>query len=282
MGNAEFLSKVTTYEGDYNSILRTPKNEFMHGLHYHDFYELVIYLDNAGIFRIDDGEYLIRRGDLVLIDMFKPHELLRNKNSSYQRFSISVDLGLLISFSTASSNLLDLFHKSHPIFHLEEDQLKKYVALLQEHQRIRLNNDQDILEKALIHQILAYAYNDCYSDEHLEEIDSQHLKILSQLLNYISSHLNQEIALADLAEEVNYSEYYVCRLFKKLTGKTLTNYIQEKRIEQVAYLLRTYDSVNQAAEQAGFNNYSYFYKTFKKFMGCSPAEYQAKFREKNS
>lgn len=104
------------------------------------------------------------------------------------------------------------------------------------------------------------------------------MAIISQLLRYINRNLSNDFTLAELAAEVNYSEYYICRLFKKMTGKTLTTYIQEKRIHEAACLLRSYDSINQAAEQVGFNNYSYFYKTFKKFMGCGPAEYQAQYR----
>ena len=41
-------------------------------------------------------------------------------------------------------------------------------------------------------------------------------------------------------------------------------------------------SVYQVAEQVGFNNYSYFYKTFKKLMGCSPAEYQLASKERST
>lgn len=281
MSNAVFSSKSVSYEHDYSCIMRSSKNEFSIGLHYHDFYELVIYLGNAGVFRIDDGEYLVQRGDIVLIDMFKPHTLLYNPNSDYQRFSICIDLGLLISFSTSNANLLDVFHRCssrNPVHHMNESQLQKYLVLLNEYQNIQLKQGQDILEKALIHQLLAYAYNDCYSGEHLDETASQHIQIISRLLGYINAHLSEEISLSVLAAEVNYSEYYVCRLFKKITGKTLTNYIQEKRIEEAAYLLQNYGSVNQAAEQVGFNNYSYFYKTFKKFMGCGPAEYQAAHR----
>lgn len=277
MSNAIFSSKTSIFENDYSCILRNPSNEFSIGLHYHDFYEFVIYLGNAGVFRIENGEYLIKRGDIVLIDIFKPHALLFNKNNHYERFSVNINLDLLISFSTPNSNLLDLFHGSKdcaPVYHLTEEQLKKYIRLLDEYRKLKLTNGQDILEKALIHQLLGYIYSDCYAGEHIDETQSHHVMILSQLLNYINLHLSDDFSLKQLAGEVNYSEYYVCRLFKKMTGKTLTNYIQKKRIQEAAYLLKSHTPVNQAAESVGFNNYSYFYKTFKRFMGCSPAEYQ--------
>lgn len=280
MSSSLFLSQRSLYEDDYSCILRNPQNEFNYGLHYHDFYECVLYLGNAGIFRIEDQEYLIKRGDIVLIDMFKPHTLTYNKNYFYERFSLSINLSLLISFSTSRSNLLDVFHNCSdrlPVYHLSQEQLQKYLTLLDKYRKIKLENGKDILEKALIHQLLAYIYSDCYRGRHIDEKEAQHAQTIAALLKYINTHLNEEITLEQLAAEVNYSEYYVSRLFRKISGKTLTNYIQEKRIEEASCLIRGGLPINQAAEQVDFNNYSYFYKTFKKIIGCNPADYQARY-----
>ena len=205
-----------------------------------------------------------------------------NKNANYERFSMSINLSLLISFSTSHSNLLDVFHECserHPVYHLNDDALKKYLIVLDEFRKVRLNQGKDILEKALLHQILAYIYSDCYTGDHVNEKEAQHAVIMARLFKYINRNLNREISLEDLAKEVNYSEYYVSRLFKKESGKTITGYIQEKRIEEAAHLIRTQVPINQAAEQVGFNNYSYFYKTFRKIIGKSPAEYQESFAQ---
>ena len=281
MGDSIFLSQSSLFEGDCRCILHNPKNEFTSVLHYHDFYEVVIYLGNAGIFHIEGSEYLVQRGDIVLIDIFKPHALIANKNIYYERFSVSINLNLLIAYSTSRSNLLDIFNKCssrHPIYHLTEQELQKYLYLMNGFSKIKLSTGRDILEKSLVHQMLSYIYSDCYSGKHADDTDSRHMAIVSQLLRYINRNLSNDFTLAELATEVNYSECYICRLFKKMTGKTLTTYIQEKRIHEAACLLRSYNSINQTAEQVGFNNYSYFYKTFKKFMGCGPSEYQAKYR----
>ncbi|MCD8198372.1 MAG: AraC family transcriptional regulator [Lachnospiraceae bacterium] len=274
MDRAEFLSKTDIYTGDYNGILRGPDNEFCHGFHYHDFYELVLYLGDAGIFCTENEEYTLHRADLVLISMFRPHFLLRNTDSDYQRFSIDIDLGLLISYSTPASNLLDIFYNDTPVYHLTEEQFQKYLLLIDEYRRLTPARGHDILEKALIHRLLAYAYNDCVSDEHMDETAIRHMQVIRRLLHYIDGHLSETITVRELAEEVHYSEYYLSRLFKKITGKTLTGYILEKKIETAAFLLRSGNRSSQAAEQAGFRNYSYFYKSFKKYMHMSPAEYR--------
>lgn len=82
---AKFLSRSSIYKGDYDCLFRTPKNEMRSNLHYHDFYEIVVYLGNAGIFKINGKEYLIRRGDIALINMFDPHT--RHNSSSLSPYS---------------------------------------------------------------------------------------------------------------------------------------------------------------------------------------------------
>lgn len=277
MASAEFLSKANIYEGDYSCILRNPDNEMISRLHYHDFYEFVIYLGSAGVFRIKDEEHLVQRGDIILIEMFTPHTLVNTKLNYYERFSVNIDPSLLITFSTATSNLLDVFNeagKHYRIFHVDEESLAKYCSLLNEYRDIRDKKGQDILSKALVHHLLAYIYSDSFIDSRHTALDSNHFAIVAQMISYINENLDQDLSLKQLSQIVNYSEFYICRVFKKLTNKTLVTYIKEKRIDQAAYLLRQNIPINQVAEQVGFNSYSYFYKTFKQLKGCNPADYR--------
>ncbi len=276
MPTAEFLSKANIYDCEFVCDLRTPANEMYSRMHYHDFYEFVVYLGNAGTFHVNDEAYRVNRGDIVLIDIFTPHTLTIGTNY-YERFCISIDPALLIEFSTPSSNLLDVFNKSgkhYRIFHVENSEFDKYLTLLADYRNARSKSGHDLIEKALVHLLLSYIYSDCFTEAHHSGTDSNHLSIVAQLISYISEHLSEEFSLEVLSQQVNYSQAYVCRLFKQLTGKTLTSYVQEKRIAQAAFLLQSGASSYEAAERVGFNNYSYFYKTFKKLKGCSPAEYK--------
>lgn len=274
---AKFLSRSSIYKGDYECLFRTPQNELKTGIHYHDFYEIVIYLGSAGIFAINGQEHLVQRGDIVLINMFDPHTLKYRKDSHYERFSISIDPNLLLSFNTVSSNLLDIFTRSnrhYPVFHVEGKCLDKYLRILHEYSDLKPAHGQDIYEKALLHQIASYLYSDCFDGIHNDDKDSRHVSLVASLVEYINNHLADDLSLNILAQHVNYSEYYICRIFKSVTNYTLNNYIIEKRISQATNYLKSDIPIARAAEMAGFNNYSYFYKTFKKYMGVSPADYK--------
>ncbi len=274
---AVFLPRNDLFDQDYECILRNAQNEFSHHLHYHDFYECVLYLGDAGLFEIDGRKYAVRRGDICIIDIFKPHTLYYSKSNYYERFSLSINMGLLISFSTPHSILLDIFYEAgnrHPLYHLSDQAMQNYLVLIEQFRQIQTEKGSDLLEKALVHLFLSYIYSDCYTGSVTDDTDKHHAEVMVALFRYIEDHLHEEISLAGLAEEAHYSEYYLSRLFKKISGKNLTTYIQEKRIERAAALIRKNIPINQAAERSGFNNYSYFYKTFRKMKGLSPADFQ--------
>ena len=74
-----------------------------------------------------------------------------------------------------------------------------------------------------------------------------------------------------LAENQNVSLGYLSTVFRKETGKTLSEYIREKRIKHAAHLLRTtHLQIQTVALHCGIMDVQYFSKTFKKYMGVTP------------
>lgn len=281
MENGMFLSKSNVYVGDCGSDLHNRAHEPARCLHYHDFYELFVYLGAKGAFVIGGQTYAVRRGDIVLVGMFTSHMMIPEQEDQAECFVAHVNPELLIAFSTPDSNLLDIFQKdeSHsPVYSLGENEFFKYQYLMDEYRAIHLRKGQDILIKAIIHQLMAYAYSDCYSGTHCANTASRDLTVVTRIINYINGHLTEKFSLQKLANEINYSECYICHLFKSATNKAISSYIQEKRIEIATGLLMRSIPIHKVAEQSGFQNYSHFYKTFKRQMGCSPAEYRDKLK----
>lgn len=117
-----------------------------------------------------------------------------------------------------------------------------------------------------------------------------------QLLNHIDKmelgkdHLEQELIftvfqyieenyrdgeLSELAERLGYDLYWMSRLIKKQTGKNYKELLQEKRLNQAAYLLScTMLSITDISLHVGYSNFSYFYKIFKNKYGISPRQYR--------
>jgi AraC-like DNA-binding protein len=69
-------------------------------------------------------------------------------------------------------------------------------------------------------------------------------------------------------------KYYLCHLFKDVTGFSLLEYVQSKRIQQAKMLITQGTGIMEAARMSGFDEYSNFYKTFSKLVKMPPKKYK--------
>ena len=96
------------------------------------------------------------------------------------------------------------------------------------------------------------------------------------MLAYIRDNYESTITLQELADVAGMAPRYFCRAFSSMTGKTPIEYINYYRIEQAGErLLLTDDSVTEIALSCGFNDMSYFSKTFAKYKGVCPSVFRS-------
>ncbi|MBQ8813418.1 MAG: helix-turn-helix transcriptional regulator [Lachnospiraceae bacterium] len=96
---------------------------------------------------------------------------------------------------------------------------------------------------------------------------------IKQAIAYINANFSGKLSLEMLADEVSLSKFYFAREFKKATGMTVVAYINATRCRNARnLLLGQKHSISEIAAMCGFENNSYFSKTFKNIMGCLPSE----------
>lgn len=137
------------------------------------------------------------------------------------------------------------------------------------------------MQRGLVQLFLAYIYEDARPYIEVDTKNSESVQTVTVIIEYIQKHLSENITLAELAKEANYSISYICSAFRSVMNKTINNYIKEKRLDLAVQYLKADIPITEAAEQAGFNNYSYFYKTFKSVYGISPVEYRNRTLQEN-
>jgi AraC-like DNA-binding protein len=94
-------------------------------------------------------------------------------------------------------------------------------------------------------------------------------------IDYIEEHLADEISLDNLAAIAFFSKYHFHRLFKTGTGKTLMEYVRERRLTQATHeLVYSSMTVTHIAYSLNFNSHDAFDKAFKRAYGVSPSEYR--------
>jgi AraC-like DNA-binding protein/ligand-binding sensor protein len=93
---------------------------------------------------------------------------------------------------------------------------------------------------------------------------------------YIEGNLADPISLHDVARELHVSTFYFCKMFKKATGLTFTEYLSRTRVERAKnLLLNPHLSVSEIAYSVGFQSLTHFNRRFHEFTGKSPTHFRA-------
>ena len=109
----------------------------------------------------------------------------------------------------------------------------------------------------------------------IQESREPHNTMIHTAKEYILRHIQDDICIDDIAEEVHLNAQYLMRLFKKEMGVSILEYITDERIKIAKELLvRTDYPINQVADSVGYSNYSYFTKIFRRATGESPKQYR--------
>lgn len=99
--------------------------------------------------------------------------------------------------------------------------------------------------------------------------------MITRAKSFMGEHQAEPISLDQIARTLNVSTFYFCKMFKKATGLTFTNYLARTRVERAKNLLLNPNvRVSEVAYDCGFISLTHFNRVFKKVVGKSPTEYR--------
>jgi ABC-type sugar transport system substrate-binding protein/AraC-like DNA-binding protein len=103
--------------------------------------------------------------------------------------------------------------------------------------------------------------------------------LIQRVIEHVELDQTNRVSLKVLSHRFDISRIYLGQLFKKETGKSFTNYLNERRVESAKKLFRTTSlKANEIAAMVGYSSANYFYKVFKKYAGVYPSEYIEPFK----
>ena len=98
---------------------------------------------------------------------------------------------------------------------------------------------------------------------------------LQGVTDFVLAHLDQDISLDALAQQIGFSPYHFARLFRQITGESPHQFVLRQRIEKACHLLKTTDMpLAHIALESGFANQSHFTRIFKRHLGLTPRAYR--------
>ena len=240
--------------------------------HYHEFCKLLMLRSGSGGYTVEGHRYSLETGDIVLIGKHCVHRPEFEHGLLYERVIIYISPEFLQQQSTLDCPLEEIFNGANGhVLHLNtpdalwsiSDRLEKELAE-DKYGRIIVSNG---LLLRLLTEIARNMQDPTAAfSTPIAPTDSRILEIL----RYIDAHLTEDLSIDILAEEFYISKFHMMRLFKQETGRSIHDYLQERRLLHARDLIRQGVSATDSCFQSGFRSYSSFTRAYAKHFGTTP------------
>lgn len=246
--------------------------------HIHPEYEIVYIKNGSGTVQIDKYISNYENGILLFLGPNTPHmpfgnDDFENRMEVVIQFGEDFIINKLRLFPEFSSILkLISLSKKGIIFH---SSIKNKTADLFEKLKSSSSTEKLLNVFQILH-ILSQAseFKTIKKNDFNLNYKTKDIQRINYAFEYVNNSFHKEIATRIIAKKVGLTTNSFCRLFKKTTHKTFTQFINEFRIRKATELLDQGEfSISEVMYKCGYNDPSYFSKQFKRYKGVSPSVY---------
>lgn len=257
-------------------------------VHKHNFLELIYVISGSAVHYIDDTEYKVTKGDLLLIDTDQTHF---HKSETDVLFADMVLLPEFISENLYSTHTaIDIFayylYNSEqfstnglprtPLIRFKGNDLIAADAIVNAMCDEILNRGSNYAEIVSSYlNILFYMIIRNIETTNSDRVMNDIRDIIPGIIDYIEKHASSQISMNEMAKKYFYSPAYFSRAFKKNFGVSFSAYVQSVRVQKVIELLDcTTLSVEEISEKIGYHDKRELNRAFKNVTGTTPGEYR--------
>lgn len=272
------LERISPDSGSSFRLLLTPNLNHIFYWHFHPEIELAYVEAPKGIRHIGEHISTYEESDLVLIGSNIPH---LNFDYGVKEKVETVVVQVQEDFVHAAwqqipelEAIVALFERAKTGIAFYGETKKKVGLRLKSLQQ--LDKFSQYLELMQLFQIMAISTE--FTLLFVRPITNQQLlkqqSRMHQIYHFVETHFKDRINIDQVAQLVHLSVPAFCRYFKKTTQLTYTDFVNQYRVTVAKKMLLQNKSIAEAGFEAGFENLSYFTRTFKKVTGQTPSQYK--------
>ena len=221
-------------------------------MHSHAHYEIVVYEKGSGIFQANEKQIPCSVGDIIIVPPGVIHA--SGSEEEIERIYIGGDFHQIFNLTS--------------VVVVSEKAGEEGCMLARMIYNNRFSNPEYV--GALIHCFTLFLLQNIDSNNEMHDAVQSVIDAIAE--NFYDCHFN----VCTLLKKSGYAEDYIRAQFKKVTGKTPTEFLTEVRIHHACYLIDTYQNslpLSIIAEKCGYTDYIYFSRRFKQVVGLSPRQY---------
>lgn len=238
-------------------------------LHFHDTFEIYYFISGKGTFWVEGTPYKLHVGDILIFNMGEAHYIEVSPDLPYERITINFSKELLkgnIDFE----NLLQSFEMrpqgKNNLFKSTQFTDSFYKRCIKKIEENANGSAEQVISNLL--PLLNEIYN-AYQKQQNETLN-ENIHISSKIIQYINDNITENITPNDIANNFFISRSQLYSLFKETTGTSVWNFITVKRLNLAKSQLKDGIHPTKVYLNCGFNDYTSFFRAYKKHFGISP------------
>ncbi len=261
MRHEEYAGTETPFRFNIN-LVRTNRSPFP-DMNWHEGIEIQLCNEGRGRVFVDGAEHSLDTERAIVINSNSIHYTLPDGRLDYSALILNPDFCRKAGFDFGEMDFDTVVQDAD------------ILVLLKDLQNICTDGNISYPEARktllILKILLALSENHC---KHCSGIRTKGRSFgyVRAAIAFIRENYNTKILLDDIAGAVSVDKYFLSRAFKEKTGKTIVEYINTYRCNQAANLILSGCCVSEAASACGFDNFSYFTKTFKRIVGTLPSK----------
>lgn len=243
-------------------------------VHWHDELEIIYVKSGLLTVSISGESYTGKSGEAFVVSPGSLHFMgTQNGNVEYFTFLFPLKYISFRTDDTLDDKLLEPLSSGHLMIKPRIGNVAKELC----GQLIEINESESKITAQIKTKIILLQFIlEMWNKEYIIENDiSGRNTVEKEMLSYIQQNFSGKISLKEFGERFHLSEKYISRYFKEHFHITLSQYVAYLRLEHAKQLLQDTDiPVTEIAMQSGYQNVSYFIRSFKETYGVSPLKYR--------
>lgn len=282
------LEKNEYFKNGEEIYIHRSENDDLNGvMHKHSFIEVVYIAEGQAVHTVNDMSYTVKKGNVIMIDYGVAHSFARIGDEKFATYDLLFTPDffhisalenkefMALASSYLFSSVFTEFKNSKVPQNLVKTHAKEFKFLFEkiyEEYNKREMGFQSII-RAYVIEIIIKIFREI--DKNQPTYTKSHQELVEKAIEYMQNNYDKHISLDEVVSGIFLSKNYFRQIFKKTTGMSISSFTQELRVKEACRLLETTDlSSADVSYKCGFNDLKFFYSTFKKTMGMTPAEYR--------
>lgn len=253
--------------------------------HFHPWLEIYYLLEGELTYLIEDRVYPVKKGSVVFINENRIHRTASLSGEGHERILIRLETHVVTEIGTLfpSADFSALFSGHGFVWDLkekEQDEMERFLARVMREMEQKAPGYEEVVKLSMMELLFLFRRKTIEASVPSQPLKSEKYRRVYAIVRYMTENYRDIHTLQDLCRVFYLDKFYLCHVFKEVTGLTVKEYLNAVRVKRAAELLISGGrSITAVSQDVGYESVTHFGRVFRKLMGTSPTQYRKKHRK---